>query len=260
MKFEISDSIEVLIQRIEEETGKPVRWVQADGMPSMVEVRPARNADADHQMYISKDFRNPEGQHLIACKGYQILRIFREPEKDRLVPSAGQDQLNNARMRLASAAEGRPDLAQALNEDEIVRSWVFGVVNQLISQPGDLHIQKAIRDNHQDLQEAQDLILEQQFKDFKAAMSEEVRLFSPKLIYDASLIMNAVYLSLLDRQIGSDYMSRIDKMPQSRKIDRLLEASMAVFEDSPEADRRMIDAWADFLHIRDWFEWVPFES
>lgn len=260
MKFEINDSIEALIERIGKETGKPVRWVQADGMPSMVEVRPAREADADHQMYISKDFRNPEGQQLIACKGYQLLRIFREPGEDRLVPSAGQEQLNNARMRLASDAQGRPDLVQALNEDEIVRSWVFGVVNQLISQPGDLHIQKAIRVNHKDLHKAQDMILEQQFKDFTAAMSEEVRLYSPKVIYDASLIMNAVYLNLLDQQIGSDYISRIEKMPQSRKIVRLLEASRAVFEDSPGGDRRMINTWADFLHIRDWFEWIPFES
>ena len=260
MKLEISDSIEELVNRIEKETGKAVRWIQAEGMPSMVEVRPARKADPEHLIYISKEFRDPEGQHQIACKGYQILRIFSENEADRLLPSAGQEQLNNARMRLASDAAGRPDLAQALNEDEIVRSWVFGVVNQLLSQPADIHIQKAVRENHPDLSAAQDLVLEQQFKDFQSAMSEEVRMFSPKVIYDASLIMNAVYLHLLDRQIGSDYISRIENLPQSRKINRLLEASLAVLEDSPAGDRRLVETWANFLHIRDWFEWVPFES
>ena len=54
MKLEISDSVEALIQRVEEETGKPVRWIQAEGMPSMVEVRPARKADPDHLIYISE--------------------------------------------------------------------------------------------------------------------------------------------------------------------------------------------------------------
>ena len=258
MKLDIHDSIELLIRRIEEETGKTVRWVQAENLPSMAEVRPARREDPEHVLYIAREFRNPEGQHLIACKGYQILRLFREKEEDRRVPSAGQQELNNARMRLASDAEGRPDLIKALNEEEIVRSWVFGVVNQLHSQPGDLHIQKAIRQNHPDLMEPQREVLERQFRDFLSAMSEEVRLYSPKAVYDGSLIMNAVYLHLLDRQIGTDFMSRLETLPQIRKIGRLLEASLEILEDSPAGDRRMTDAWADFLHIRDWYDWVPF--
>ena len=150
-------------------------------------------------------------------------------------------------MRLAVDTQGRPDLAKALNEEEIVKSWVFGVVNQLLSQPGDVYIQKSVRENHPDLVEAQDSVLEQQFSDFISATGEEVKLFSPKVIYDASLIMNAVYLNLLDQQLGTGFIGRIEKLPLSRKIGRLLEASLAVLEDSPAGDRRMIETWAEFL-------------
>ena len=260
MKLEISDSVENLINRVEEETGKPVKWVQSGGMPSMVEVRPARKKDPEHIIYIAENFKDPQGQHLIACKGYQILRIFSEKVEDRLVPSAGQDHLNNARMRLALDTAERPDLAKALNEEEIVKSWIFGVVNQLISQPADLHIQKAVRENHPDLRDAQDMVLEEQFRVFQASLGEGVRQFSPKTIYNASLFMNGVYLHLLDRQIGSSFISRLSPLPRSKKIEKLLEASLVIWEDSPAGDRKMTDTWADFLQIRDWYEWILFES
>jgi len=260
MNLTICDSVEALVSRVETETGKPVRWIQAPDMPTMVEVRPARKKDEDHLIYISGGFRDPEGQHLIACKCYQILRLGREKEEDRLMPVAGQEQFNNARMRLASDAGSRPDLAKALNEDEIVQSWVFGVINQLVSQPADIHIQKAVREELPELKEAQQQVLDQQVRDFQAAMSEEVKRFSPKVIYDASLIMNGVYLHLLDRLMGTDFVSRVEPLPQSRKIERLLEASLAVLEDSPAGDRRLTETWADFLTIRDWFEWAPFED
>ncbi len=260
MKLEICDSNVSLYERVVEETGKPVQWVQGEGMPSMVEVRPARRDDQAHIVYISKDYREPEGQHLIACKGYQLLRIFSEKEEDRRIASAGKEHLNNARMRLALDTSERPDLAQALNQQEIVKSWIFGVVNQLLSQPPDIFIQKAVRENHPDLREAQDLVLEGQFRDFLAAMTEEVKLYSPKTVYDASLIMNAVYLHLLDREMGSSFISLIEVLPMRKKIERLFHASLAVLNDSPAGDRALIDTWAEFLHIRDWYDWSPFEK
>ncbi|MDC7233868.1 MAG: hypothetical protein PQJ58_11615 [Spirochaetales bacterium] len=260
MNLTILDSVEALSGRVEQETGKPVQWVQASGMPSMVETRPAAGADEAHIIYISEGFKDPEGQHLIACKCYQIIRMFREEEKSRLIPSSGSSHFNNAKMRLALDAGDRPDLVKALNEDEIVKAWIFGVVNQLISQPGDIYIQKAISEEMPDLKEAQMLVLEQQFSDFMAAQREDVKLYSPRTVYDASLIMNAVYLKMLDRLIGTSFMERVDNLPQSRKIGRLFEATLEIREDHPADDRKRTDLWAETLGIRDWYEWVPFES
>jgi hypothetical protein len=182
--------------------------------------------------------------------------MFREEAEKRLIPSSGKEHFNNARMRLALDAEGRPDLSRALNEDEIVRAWIYGVVNQLISQPADIYIQKAIFEEMPELEEPRRIVLERQFLDFMAAQKEEVRIYSPKTIYDASLIMNSVYLSLLDQLAGTDFLSRTGVLPQSRKIARLLKATLEITSDSPESDRQITDLWADFLSIRDWYEWV----
>ena len=258
MNLTILDSVEALAQRVEQETGKPLQWVQAGGMPGMVEIKPASQEEAAHTIYISEGFKEPEGQHLIACKCYQILRMFREEESARMIPSSGMSHFNNAKMRLALDAGDRPDLAKALNEDEIVKAWVFGVVNQLISQPADIYIQKAIFEEMPELHEARAAVLEQQFQDFLSAGREEVRLYSPKTVYDASLIMNAVYLSLLDELAGTSFMERVNDLPQSRKIRRLLEATREIGDDGPAGDRRRTDLWADSLGIRDWYEWVPY--
>ncbi len=260
MNLNIFDSVEALSQRVEEETGRQIRWVHAPGLPVMADIRPAGPGDDAHDVYISDGFKDPEGQHMIACKLYQVLRMFREPEEERLVPSSGKTHFNNARMCLTLDTKDRPDLAKAVNEDEIVRSWVYGVVNQLISQPADYLIQRAIYEEMPDLREARQAVLEQQFVDFISALSEEVRMFSPKTIYDASLVMNSVYLHLLDRYAGTDFLSRLNSLPQSRRIERLLEATLEEGEDSPAGDRRRTDLWAEALNIRDWYEWVPFGS
>ena len=258
MNLNIFDSVEALSQRVEAETGKGIRWVHAPGLPVMADIRPAGAGDDAHDIYISDGFKDPEGQHMIACKLYQVLRMFRESEGERLVPSSGKKHFNNAKMCLTLDTQDRPDLARAVNEDEIVRSWVYGVINQLISQPADYLIQKAIYENMPELIEAREAVLEQQFQDFQSALSEDVRMFSPKTIYDASLIMNGVYLQLLDRYAGTDFLNRLDSLPQKRRIERLLEATLKEDEDSPAGDRRRTDLWADALGIRDWYEWVPF--
>lgn len=260
MNLTILDSVEALVKRVEEDTEKPVQWVQASGMASMVECKPAGKNDDSHILYISESFKDPEGQHLIACKGYQILRLFKEPENQRLLPSSGKEHFNNARMKLSIDASGRPDLAKAVNEDEIVRAWIFGVVNQLISQPADIYIQKAIHEEIPDLKDATTLVLEQQFLDFTAALRDDVRLYSPKTIYDASLLMNSVYLHMLDRFLGCNFMSRVETLPQKRKINRLLDATLEMDEDSPAGDRARTDLWAETLGIRDWYEWVSPET
>jgi len=257
MNLTIMDSVEALVQRVEQETGKPVRWVQAENLPGMVETRPAGINDPEHIVFISTGFRDPQGQHLIACKCYQILRTLSERAEDRKIPSSGKVHFNNARMRLALDARERPDLAKALNEEEIVRAWIFGVVNQLISQPADIYIQKVLYEEMPDLMDGRKMVLEQQFQDFLAAQKEDVRLYSPKTVYDASLIMNSVYLHMLDLMAGTDFISRLDFLPQSRKIGRLLEATKALDENTPAGDRARTDLWADFLSIRDWYEWIP---
>jgi len=257
MNLTIMDSVETLVHRVEQETGKPVRWVQADRMAGMVEARPAGAEEPEHTIFISTGFRDPEGQHLIACKCYQILRTLSEKAEDRKTPLSEKTHFNNARMRLALDARDRPDLTRALNEDEIVGAWIFGVVNQLISQPADIYIQKAIYEEMPDLLDARAMVLEQQFQDFLAAQKEEVRLYSPRTVYDASLIMNSVYLHMLDLLAGTDFIARLEHLPQSRRIGRLLDATKALDEDSPAGDRARTDLWADFLSIRDWYEWVP---
>ncbi|MDA3956157.1 hypothetical protein [Oceanispirochaeta sp.] len=259
MNLTILDSVDALIKRVKQETGKPVLLVQAEEMPGMVETRPAGASDTEHIIYISKAFKDPEGQYLIACKCYQILRIFREKEEERLIPSSGKSHFNNARMRLALDVQGRPDLARALNEEEIVRAWIYGVVNQLISQPADIYIQKALYEEQPELNQTRLMVLERQFQDFMSAQKEEVRHYSPKTVYDASLIMNSVYLSLLDEVAGMDFLSRVGVLPQSRKIARLLTATKEISEDTPAADRARTDLWADFLSLRDWYEWLPSE-
>ncbi|MDC7240559.1 MAG: hypothetical protein PQJ50_09385 [Spirochaetales bacterium] len=258
MNLTILDSVEALARRVERETGKPLQWVQAGGMPGMVEIKPASPEEAAHTIYISEGFKDPEGQHLIACKCYQILRMYQEEESARMIPSSDMSHFNNAKMRLALDAGDRPDLAKALNEDEIVKAWVFGVVNQLISQPLDIYIQKAIYEQMPDLHKIRESVLEQQFQDFLSAQREEVRLYSPKTVYDASLIMNAVYLTLLDEVAGTSFMDRVENLPQRRKIERLLKATKATEDGGPAGDRARTDLWADFLGIRDWYEWVPY--
>ncbi|MDA3810974.1 MAG: hypothetical protein PF518_11685, partial [Spirochaetaceae bacterium] len=213
--MKIYDSVNEIIKKVGIETGKKVELTPVKGMETMAEVKIARKNNDIHRIFYNSD--SPvEINHLIGCKCIQIIRTFEVPEEKRLMGVSFQENINNAKMQIEAESGVKPELREVLNNNELVSSWILGVINQVISQPADLVVEKIIYDEYPDLRVLQKTVLEKQFKDYITTLHPKVRDLSPSVVFDASAIMNYVYLRILDDYLGTDFTVRTEHVYKRR--------------------------------------------
>lgn len=259
MGLKILSCVNELLEKVKEETGKEVLLFENKGMAQMLELKTARSSDENHLMAYSSN-HTPEINHLIASKALQILRIYREKPEDRFMPVAYQEHINNAKMSIALEVDRKPHLQVALNDPSLISTWVLSLVNQLISQPVNINIEKTIFNNFPELREYQQSVVFNQFKDFNATLSNEIEKISPSVIYNTSAIMNYVYLKSIDEVTGSDFVNKLNYIVKKGKSETLYQYTAKELRDNIISDRKVIDYWAKFLNIDNWYAWTDFED
>ncbi|MBN2658287.1 MAG: hypothetical protein JXR86_14600 [Spirochaetales bacterium] len=252
-------SVQGILDSVKVKTGKEALLVPVQGMATMAEVKIARKHNDAHRIFYNSDSPD-EVNHLIGCKCLQIIRTFEVPGENRLMGVSYQDNYNNARMQIEAEANVKPELREVLNNNELVSSWVLGLINQLISQPADLVVEKMLYETCPDLRELQKNVLEKQFVDYTMTLNPQVRDLSPSVVFDASAIMNYVYLRILDDEIGTDFTARTEHVYKKKRAEALYEFTKANTGGTVEQDRLIIDHWAEKLKIRTWYEWADFED
>lgn len=259
MSLELIDSVKALTEEVRKATGKEIVFTEDKEMVSMAELRMARSSEENHVIrYASSP--SEDINYVVACKCKQILKTWDAEPQERLVPVTYQNNINNARMNIALEAEVRPYLSPVLNDINLISTWVLSLINQVISQPADLMVEVSVYNEYPELREFQKKALENQFRDFTASLSKEVESLSPGIIFNSSAIMNYVYLHILDDNIGTDFITRLERVVKKRRSRTLYEYTKENLKDSLADDHKMINYWAGFLGITDWFEWTQMDE
>ena len=257
--LKLYDSVNEIIKKVHIETGKAVVLTPVKGLGTMAEVKIARKHNDSHRVFYNSE--SPEEiNHLIGCKCIQIIRTFQPPLDQRLMGVSYQDNINNAKMQIEAESGVKPELREVLNNNELVSSWILGVINQIISQPADLVVEKIIFDDFPDLRKLQKTVLEKQFKDYITTLNPKVRDLSPSVVFDASAIMNYVYLRVLDDYLGTDFTERTEHVYKKKRSEALYDFTVKNTGGTTEQDRVVIDHWAAKLKVRGWYEWADFED
>lgn len=259
MELNLLDSVLQLLDRVKKETGKEVLLFENKQMSTMLEVKIAREPDENHLMAYSPDF-TPEINHLIASKALQILRIFREKSNNRTIAVAYQEHLNSARSSIALETIRKPHLEVVLNDHNLTSTWILSLINQLISQPVSINIEREIFRDYPELREYQKSVIDAQFKDFNLTLSKEVEELSPGIIYNSSAIMNYVYLRSIDDITGSDFIKNLNYIVKKHKCETLYNYTKNNIKNSVDSDIKMVNYWAEYLQITEWFTWTDFED
>lgn len=259
MDLKILPSVMKLLDQVKEETGKEVLLFENDKQSSMLEVKTAREADQNHLMSFSSNY-TPEINHLIAAKAIQILRIYREEPNKRKIAVAYQDHLNCARSSIALESQIKPHLQVVLNDHNLTSTWVLSLINQLISQPVNINIEREIYRDYPELRGFQKSVIEAQFRDFNLTLSEEVQSLSPAVIYNSSAIMNYVYLKSIDDITGTSFINDLNYIVKKNKCESLYNYTKTNLKNRVSSDIDMVNYWADFLNITQWFTWIGFED
>lgn len=255
MELELLDCVTELLEKVKIETGKEVLVYENDQVSSMVEAKTATKDDDNHYIAYSPNY-TPEINHLIASKAIQFLRVYRIDSSKRKSAVAYQEHLNNGKMGIALEVDRKPYLKIALNDPQLTSTWILSLVNQLISQPVNINIEREIYNNYPELRAYQLNVVKSQFDDFNLTLSKEVEEISPSIIYNSSAIMNYVYLKSIDTITGSNFISKLNYIVKGNRSETLYNYTLENLENSVESDYKVIDYWANYLNIDSWYQWV----
>lgn len=255
MSVEFLKPVWDILEKIREVSNKEVILVENSDMAAAVEAKIAGEGDDNHYISFSPK-AGPVINHTVAAKALQILRVCKTPVEERKTAVAYQEHLNTARMSMALEVQKKPHLQIAMNDHHMTSTWILSLINQLISQPASINVEREIYNSYPELHEFQRESIDAQFRDFNLTLSKEVEELSPSIIYNSSAIMNYVFLRHMDDIIGSDYISGLNYVVKKIRSEKLYNYTKENLKDSVISDKEIIDYWAETLGIKDWYLWT----
>ena len=259
MSLHLIDAVENILKRVEECTGKPIRFFEKGDLPMSAELKPAGKDESFHKLFHRADC-GEQTNYTIANQCGHILRLHAVPEEERYMPVANRRTMMSYIMELEDEFHR---LAKVFGMEKVkgmIRIWYEGAVFQLTKMPPDIMIDKWIYDEYPELRPIQLKSLMQQRQSAVQSITQDTRKFTPEKIYTVSNIMNYTFFKVLEDHFRSDWVA-----PYHRSIFIFEGADLAKitkmhYVNSHRGDREMIDRWAQQLNMATWFEWKPLNN
>ena len=259
MNIQFIDPVPDVLEEVKRITGKGFQFIEKDDLPTFAMLQIARAHMPSHLIYYKKE-HDEIINHLIVHECGHLFRIFKCQENQRLV-SYSNDQikynaLNKIKIEIVA-------LTKILSEDQIahlIDLWYNGLIRQVTNLPPDIMIEKWIFDKFPTLRPLQIKSLNKQLTEAICGLSETVTKITPPTILHASNVMNYSFFRILGFHIGQNFTKRYNSTNYVRKGKELASITDKHYDDSHEGDNIMIDKWATFVNISDWFKWRGFED
>lgn len=259
MDIQFIDLVPVVLEEVKNATGKGVEFVQKEELVTYASLKMAREHMPSHIIYYKKE-HDEINNHLIVHECGHLLRTFRCPKNQRLIPYSDQQIKYNALREIENEIMA---LTKILSDDRlahIIDLWYKGLIQQVTNFPPDIMIEKWIYDRFPKLRPLQLKSLNKQLAQSVSGLTETVRKITPPTILFASNVMSYAFFRILGFHIGQNFIRRYSATHYIHKGKVLASMTENDYTDSHEGDNIMIDKWADFLHISNWFEWRGFEE
>lgn len=244
---------------MEKLTKKPIRFIEKYDLDVYASVKMARMEMPEHIIFYKKE-HNELINHLIAHECGHILRTFSVPEEKRLIPITTQNTRANFMKEIDSDIKKLSSFMPLQDLYKLADLWHNGTIRQLTSYPPDIMIEKWIYNNYSDLRPYQRDSIKRQRDSAVAVLSDDIKAIIPPKIYKISNIMNYAFFSVLGKHIGSNLIRSYDRTPYIKKGRKLVSLTENNYQNNYEGDIKMINQWADFLGILNWFDWTNFEN
>jgi hypothetical protein len=259
MSLDLVPSVYRIIDEVKDSTGKAVEFIETDGLDTYAKVKIAREHMPAHIIFYSPK-HDELINHLIAHECGHILRILKAPPQKRIVPMSDRDSTTKVIHDLASDLSRLSSLMPSRDILEMVNIWHHGIITQLTSYPSDIMIERWIHASYKELRPCQRKSIMNQHADAIKVLSPKIKEVTPIKIYEDSIIMNIVFFSMLGSTLRINLLKPFKNLPVLKRGKVLSTITEKNLNDSYEGDTAMINCWADFFGLKEWFNWTNFEN
>jgi len=259
MSLDLKESVNEILKKVKQLTGKDIEFIEKSDLPTYAALRMARKNMPSHLIFYKAE-HDEIINHLIAHECGHVLRMYGVPEEKRLIPRTDD------KIKLNALAEIEPEiqeLSKVLPFDklaQIVNLWYNGTVRQVTNFPPDIMIEKWIYDEYSELRPYQSQSIKKQYEESLAGLSPEVKKMTPPTFLDLSNIMNYAFFRILGLHFGTNFVKPYNNTKYIGSGKKLALLTEAEYVDNYDGDIQMINKWADFLKLSNWFEWAGFDN
>ena len=259
MDIQFIDPVPAVLEEVKNLTGKGIEFIAKENLVTYAALKMARKDMPSHLIYYKKE-HDEIINHLIVHECGHVFRIFKCPENQRLMPYSDHQIKYNALKRIENEIMALTDI---LSEDQIaniIDLWYNGLIRQVTNLPPDIMIEKWIYDQFPTLRPLQLKSLKKQHSESVEGLTETVSRMTPQTILFASNVMNYAFFRILGLHIGQNFVREYSSTKYLGKGKELASITERNYTDSHEGDNMMIDKWAAFVNISEWFKWRGFED
>lgn len=259
MSAVLAKCLQDIIRKVEKVSQKKVRLVEKRGMNMPVVVKVARSAIPAHMLYFDPT-HGDNAYHSIAHECVHILRLFEVEPGKRVVPVATSEM----REKAYEIIEAEIEETSIELTDEMIKKmqdfWYDSIIRQVSNYPVDIRIEQWLYKFYPELRPMQIKAIEMQAESAAGSLKDEVQDLTPPLIYEASHVMNYAYLKILANLFEVDIDAPYQSSPFAEEGEKLAALSTQGEKNDHEGDVAMIQLWAEFLGLSDWFAWIDLEN
>lgn len=259
MSATLAGCMKDILQKVENVSGKPIKFVEKRGMVMPVIAKVAvRDMDA-HLFYLDR-IQDELTYHAIAHECVHILRLFETKPENRLVPMASTQMRHQAFEEMEDDLQQLENSTSVENLNNMKSLWYDSIIRQVSNYPADIRVEKWLFRYYPELRPLQIRTIRKQADAAAGALKPEVCALTPKKIYDCSNAMNYAYLHLQGSLFETELIAPFRGSEYEKEGKKLAAITRDHAQDNHEGDVALIQLWADFLGISGWFAWTNIEN
>jgi hypothetical protein len=253
------EPVHSILAELHELTGKEVHFVLKPDLKSLARLRMAGEYASSHILFY-RDEDNPLINHVVANECAHLIRILRAPREMRRITVATERTMARYREEIRADIQ-KLSLIHGLDAlRSFIPLWYEAVVFQVTRMPTDIMIERRLYEEYPAMRDFQLLALREQHEKALSVLSLNVRRMTPGKIYDVTQIMNYVFFKLTGQLLGIHLVEPYEKSRYLLEGEGLATWTAAHYSEDHEGDLSVIDYWARYLRVSEWFEWRRFDE
>jgi len=250
-----------MIALLEEKSGCAVHVMEDPRLSTMSEIKIARGSLPAHIISYKPVSKTEAPDYAIIFQCALAMRLFDCPPDDRMliaVSPSGSDDLQAILTRPNGFAE-KHQLSSA-DLEGFKDQLLHGLITHLRSVPLGLRVSEKLSLDHPELLDLESKQVEMELRLNRESLAESIREVMPQEVFNPTQCINAAFAAFwagrLERpEIVNPYrLAGFES--QGSELLKLCEE----IPNDPINDCELIDRWAGYLQIREWYTWLPYQT
>ena len=250
-----------MIALLEEKSGCHVHVMEDPNLPTTSAIKIAQGNMPAHIVSYKPVLKTESPDYAIIFQCALAIRIFDCPPDDRKLigtSASGSEYLQAILTRPNGIAE-KHQLSDS-NLDGFKDQLLHGLIIHLRSVPLGLRISEKLSLDHPELLDLESKQVEKELQLNKETLAERFREIMPQEVFDASQSINAAFAAFWAERLERPEIVNPYRLAGFETQGKELLKLYDEIPNGPENDCELIDRWADYLQIRDWYAWLPYQA